>query len=152
MARRKKPTRGRKPTRRKSSKKKVKRRSKKKPKRVVRRPPARKKKVVKKKVVKKKVAKKIRTVGCKGDVWYGRAKHTSGGLKRSDLKQNKYGKIVSKKKSSIAKRSSNLGRWLFESGQFTPTKYRDRGLKPKKVSPDKRPPLPQIPEKKKSST
>ena len=38
------------------------------------------------------------TTGSKSQVWHGTAKHTSGGLKKSDLMKTKKGRIVSKKK------------------------------------------------------
>ncbi len=38
------------------------------------------------------------TVGSKSQVWHGTAKHTSGGLKKSDLMKTKKGRIVSKRK------------------------------------------------------
>ena len=50
-------------------------------------------------------AKKIPAVGTKAQVWHGSAKHTSGGLKRSDLMKTKKGRIVSKKKHALGKKS-----------------------------------------------
>ena len=38
------------------------------------------------------------TVGSKAQVFHGTAKHTSGGLTKSDLVQNKHGRIVSRRK------------------------------------------------------
>jgi hypothetical protein len=40
------------------------------------------------------------TVGSRAQVMHGTADHTSGGLKKSDLKYNAYGKIVSKAASA----------------------------------------------------
>lgn len=52
----------------------------------------------------------IATVGSKRQVFQGRAKHTSGGLVKSDLKRSSSsGKIVSKKASAAAKKNHNLG-------------------------------------------
>ena len=43
----------------------------------------------------------MRAVGSKSQVYHGNADHTSGGLKRDDLMQNKRGRIVSKKKHAL---------------------------------------------------
>jgi hypothetical protein len=40
----------------------------------------------------------IPAVGSKAQVYHGTAKHTSGGLEKSDLVQNKHGRIVSRRK------------------------------------------------------
>jgi len=42
---------------------------------------------------------KTQKVGSRRKVWNGTAEKTSGGLTRKDLKQNKYGRIVSVKRS-----------------------------------------------------
>ena len=42
-------------------------------------------------------------VGSRAQVWHGNAKHTSGGLTKSDLMKNKYGRIVSVKKHNKGK-------------------------------------------------
>ncbi len=47
------------------------------------------------------------TTGSRAQVMHGTAKHTSGGLVKSDLKMNKAGAIVSKKQSSRAKRTES---------------------------------------------
>ena len=46
--------------------------------------------------------------GSRIQVWRGVKKKTRGGLTKSDLTRNKYGKIVSKKASSTAKKKTNL--------------------------------------------
>ena len=43
---------------------------------------------------------KIKAVGKRAQVMHGTAHHTSGGLTKADLKYNKHGKIVSRKKSA----------------------------------------------------
>jgi len=48
---------------------------------------------------------KVPAVGSHAQVWNGSAKHTSGGLTRSDLMKNKHGRIVSKKKHALGKKS-----------------------------------------------
>ena len=42
-------------------------------------------------------------IGSKIEVWNGIADHTSGGLRKSDLVENKRGKIVSRKKQALGK-------------------------------------------------
>lgn len=55
----------------------------------------------------------MKTVGSRREVFNGNAKHTSGGLIKSQLKLNKGHDIVSKKNSARAKRteSSLMGAW-----------------------------------------
>jgi hypothetical protein len=47
-------------------------------------------------------------VGSRAQVMHGTAHHTSGGLTKGDLKYNRSGRIVSRRKSSIAKRANRL--------------------------------------------
>lgn len=47
-------------------------------------------------------------VGSRAQVMHGTAHHTSGGLTKGDLKYNKHGRIVSKKKSAKAKKEKRL--------------------------------------------
>ena len=47
--------------------------------------------------------------GSRAQVFHGNANKTTGGLIKSDLKQNDNGKIVSKKASTAAKKTQNLG-------------------------------------------
>jgi hypothetical protein len=54
---------------------------------------------------KAKKAGSIPAVGSKAQVWHGSAKHTSGGLKKSDLMKTKKGRIVSKKKHALGRKS-----------------------------------------------
>merc|ERR1719330_361006 len=72
------------------------------------------KKGMKKSMRKMKKAKKVSIIGrgrlAKSQVFKGRKTRTSGGLKKSDLKRNKNGKIVSIKKSNFAKKSK-IGKW-----------------------------------------
>jgi hypothetical protein len=42
----------------------------------------------------------MKAVGSRAQVMHGTADHTAGGLKKGDLKMNKWGRIVSRKKSS----------------------------------------------------
>jgi len=57
-------------------------------------------------------------IGSRAKVMHGNALQTSGGLRKTDLKYNKWGKIVSKKASRSAKRTKNLGKHL-KGGLFT---------------------------------
>jgi hypothetical protein len=53
------------------------------------------------------------TIGCKLDVWKGRAVRTKGGLMKEHLKLNRIGTVVSIKASDAAKRNNNLGNFQF---------------------------------------
>lgn len=48
---------------------------------------------------------KVKATGSRAEVMHNTAKHTAGGLKKSDLKYNKHGKIVSKKASARGAKS-----------------------------------------------
>ena len=60
-------------------------------------------------------------VGTKAQVWHGTAKHTSGGLTKSDLMKTRKGRIVSKKKHAAGlkaiKRLRKLG-YVAKKGTF----------------------------------
>jgi len=45
----------------------------------------------------------IKATGSRRCVWNGSAKKTPGGLTKSDLMQNKYGRIVSRKRAARAR-------------------------------------------------
>jgi hypothetical protein len=45
----------------------------------------------------------MQTVGSRRKVWNGTAQKTPGGLTKSDLTQNKYGRIVSRKRAARAR-------------------------------------------------
>jgi hypothetical protein len=51
---------------------------------------------------------------------HGTAHHTSGGLTKKDLKMNKWGRIVSKAKSSKAKKENRLAKMGYKTqkGKF----------------------------------
>ena len=59
-------------------------------------------------------------IGSRAKVMYGKAKKTSGGLRKRNLKYNKQGKIVSRKASRSAKKSKNLIKagYLTQKGKF----------------------------------
>lgn len=48
---------------------------------------------------------KMPAVGSKAQVFHGTARHTSGGLTRKDLVQNKHGRIVSRRKMALGKKA-----------------------------------------------
>jgi hypothetical protein len=60
------------------------------------------------------------SVGSRAQVMHGTADKTSGGLTKSDLKYNKAGRIVSKKKSVKAKKDNRLVKLGFKTrkGKF----------------------------------
>ena len=60
------------------------------------------------------------TVGTRAQVWHGTAKKTSGGLMKSNLLQNKNGRIVSKSKHNSAKKDKRLVKagYLTKKGKF----------------------------------
>jgi hypothetical protein len=43
----------------------------------------------------------VKVIGSRAQVWHSTATHTSGGLQKSDLMQNKRGRIVSKKRHQL---------------------------------------------------
>jgi len=47
----------------------------------------------------------VPAVGSKASVFHGNAKHTSGGLTKSDLVQNKHGRIVSRRKQAAGRKA-----------------------------------------------
>jgi len=63
---------------------------------------------------------KMTRVGSRAQVMHGTAHHTSGGLTRSSLKMNKWGRIVSKAKSAKAKKENRLSKMGFKTqkGKF----------------------------------
>jgi hypothetical protein len=63
----------------------------------------------------------MQTTGSKAQVWHGTAKKTSGGLTKSHLMRNKHGRIVSKRKHSLGKKSiKNLKKlgYVAKKGEF----------------------------------
>lgn len=73
------------------------------------------------------------TVGSRAQVWHGTAKHTSGGLMKSQLMMNKSGRIVSRKKHASAKRDNRLVKAGFKTKKghfgFVKVGSRKRGRK-----------------------
>ena len=60
------------------------------------------------------------TIGTRAQVWHGTARKTSGGLTKSDLMQNKAGRIVSRAKHNTAKREMRLVKYGYgtKKGEF----------------------------------
>ena len=75
-----------------------------------------------------------RAVGSRVQVVNGTAHHTPGGLTKKDLKYNKYGRIVSVKKSASAKRKGTLKKWEKKTGM----KWTIKNGKPVKVKSGKK--------------
>tara|TARA_Y100000389_G_C16979076_1_gene279393 strand:- start:110 stop:355 length:246 start_codon:yes stop_codon:yes gene_type:complete len=55
-----------------------------------------------------------KTFGTRAEVWHGTAKKTTGGLEKTKLMKNKHGRIVSRKKVALAKKS--IKKNLFDKG------------------------------------
>jgi len=64
------------------------------------------------KAMKRRSMKKKTIVGKKFSVFSGKKVKTSGGLKKSDLKKNKAGKVVSKKASDAAKKRKGYKKFV----------------------------------------
>ena len=79
----------------------------------------------------------MQRVGSRRQVWNRTAKQTSGGLSRSELFQDKYGNIKSRKASKKAKSNKNLRKagWTFKKGSFGAVRI---GEKKKKGSKKRR--------------
>ena len=62
----------------------------------------------------------MQTTGSRAQVMHGTAHHTSGGLTKKDLKYNKWGRIVSRKKSAHAKKTRRLEKMGYKAtkGKF----------------------------------
>ena len=62
----------------------------------------------------------MKTFGSRAEVMHGTAKKTSGGLVKGDLKYNKWGSIVSRRKSVLANKQKHLAKagWTAKKGKF----------------------------------
>ena len=71
--------------------------------------------------------------GSRAQVMNGTAEHTPGGLRKSDLKYNSQGRIVSKKKSIQAKKDQRLKKagWTHKKGEFGAVKIEQKSPKKK---------------------
>ena len=75
-----------------------------------------------------------RAVGSRAQVMHGTAHHTKGGLTKKHLKYNKYGKIVSARKSAAAKSKGTLKKWEKKTGH----RWTIKNGKPTKVAHGKK--------------
>ena len=68
-------------------------------------------------------------IGSRAQVMHGTANHTSGGLTKGDLKYNKHGRIVSRKKSQKAKKEKRLEKAGYKTrrGKFGAVKVKKGG-------------------------
>ena len=73
----------------------------------------------------------MKTVGSRAEVFHGNAKHTSGGLQKKDLIKNKNGRIVSKKKHTLEKKTMRLKKLGFgtQKGKFGMVKIAPKSAK-----------------------
>ena len=87
----------------------------------------------------RKSARKQRIVGSRAQVMNGNALKTPGNLRKKDLKYNKQGRIVSKKRSARAKKENRLVKsgYVTEKGVFG-SKFVDSPKKSPKRSKKKR--------------
>lgn len=63
-----------------------------------------------------------KTFGSKAQVWHGTAKKTTGGLTKNNLMKNKHGRIVSRRKHTMGKKSIKYLRkmgYVAKKGKFT---------------------------------
>ena len=69
--------------------------------------------------------------GSRAQVYHGTAYKTTGGLKKSNLLQNKHGRIVSKKKHTTAKREKRLQKhgYTVKKGKFGAVKIASKSRK-----------------------
>jgi hypothetical protein len=72
-------------------------------------------------------------IGSRAQVMHGTAHHTSGGLTKGDLKYNKAGRIVSRKKSASAKKDKRLEKAGYKTrkGKFGAVKVEKKTRKNK---------------------
>jgi len=73
-------------------------------------------------------------LGSRAEVFHGKARQTTGGLRKKDLMKNKHGEIVSKKKHRTAKKEQRLKKhgYFTEKGKFGFVKRTPQSSKSKK--------------------
>lgn len=73
-------------------------------------------------------------IGSRAQVMHGTADHTAGGLTKGDLKYNKYGRIVSRKKSETARKEKRLRKagYTARKGKFGAVKIGEKTRKNRK--------------------
>ena len=77
----------------------------------------------------------MQRIGSRRQVWNRTAKQTSGGLTRSQLFQDKYGNIKSRRASKKAKKNKNLKKagWTFKKGSFGAVRVEEKKKGKKKT-------------------
>ena len=90
---------------------------------------------------------RIPRIGSRRQVYNGSARQTSGGLRKSDLKMNKWGRIVSARLSNLAKKQKHLEKagYTAKKGKFgyvktgkAVKKTRRKGKKPRTAKKKRR--------------
>ena len=78
----------------------------------------------------------MKTVGSRAEVFHGTAKHTSGGLEKKDLLQNKHGHIVSRRKHNTAKKENRLKKhgYTAKKGKFGAVRLDGKNMKSSRKS------------------
>ena len=78
----------------------------------------------------------MKTVGSRAEVFHGTAKHTSGGLEKKDLLQNKHGRIVSRRKHNTAKKENRLKKhgYTAKKGKFGAVRLDGKKMKSSRKS------------------
>jgi hypothetical protein len=61
---------------------------------------------------------KVKTIGSRAQVMHGTAKKTSGGLEKKDLKYNKQGRIVSRRKSELGHKLYSKHKSTLKKNQY----------------------------------
>ena len=72
-------------------------------------------------------------------VWNGERASTTGGLKKSDLMKNRHGRIVSKRKSEVARKLNNLGNFLASKAKAAGQEPKPKPKPKPKPEPAKKP-------------
>ena len=77
----------------------------------------------------------MQRIGSRRQVWNRTAKQTSGGLTRSELFQDKYGNIKSRRASKKAKKNKNLKKagWTFKKGSFGAVRVEEKKKGKKRI-------------------
>ena len=81
-------------------------------------------------------------------VWNGERASTTGGLKKPDLMKNRHGRIVSKRKSEVARKLNNLGNFLARKAKGKAAKKAEPEPEAKQPKPKPEPPKVAPPKKK----
>ena len=80
----------------------------------------------------------METFGSRAKVWHKKAKKTRGGLTKKDLKKNKWGRIVSRRKSLQAKRNKTLKKAGYYTKKGTFGSFKKEKKEKKKTKKNKK--------------